>query len=162
LDGRRPLMPYAFIDQYDHARWLMGTGGLDLRTNVKVLLVASDLFLPEATTLAEALAGSTECVANGAARLALANIIVEKTRGRSRFKSDAASWVAVGGALGGESKPIRAILYKDPTGASPDSECIPIANMIINHSHLGNTAISSVAGDVLTLRPHAVHGWFYW
>lgn len=139
---------------YNHARFLMASGDLELDAgDIKALLVTST-YVPDNDAHQFLSHVTNEVAGNGYARATLAYTgvtRVAKGTNLTRFSSDPVEFPAAGGPITAR----RMILFKD-TGLAATSP-------LLSHVLLDATPadVTAADGEKIRVTPHASEGWLY-
>jgi hypothetical protein len=139
---------------YNHARYLLAEGDLDLGAgDIKALLVTS-AYTPDVDAHDFLDDVTNEVAGNGYARQTLAYsgvTRVAKGANKTRLSSDPVEFAAAGGSIVAR----RMILFKD-TGN-------PATSPLLSHVLLDSTPadVTALDGEKIRVTPHATEGWAY-
>lgn len=136
---------------YNHARYLLATGALDLSTGTFKALLVSSLYTPDFDNHQFLSSITNELAGNGYSRQILGAVAVAKGVNKTTFKSSNIVFSATGGPLVAR----RCIIFKD-TGTAGTS---PLLAAVLMDSTPADVTITD--GGTLTLTADATNGWLY-
>lgn len=136
---------------YNHARYLLATGALDLSSGTFKMALVTSTYTPDYDTHQFVSSLTNELSGNGYARQTLASVAVTKGTNKTKFSSANAVFTASGGSLVAR----RAVIFKD-TGVAGTSPLI--CSVLLDSTPADVTATD---GGSITVAPDATNGFDY-
>lgn len=141
---------------YNHARYLLATGALDLGAGTFKMALVTSTYTPDLDTHQFLSSLTNELSGNGYARSTLnvsSGVYVAKGTNKTRFLTTNGVFTASGGSLVAR----RAIIFKD-TGNAATS---PLICSVLLNDAAGGTDVTATDGGSITVTPDATNGFLY-